>query len=529
MENRTRILVVCVNYQSDDCTARYLQSWAAVRENSVLDIVVVDNSERRGIFAPPPGLDLRIECVKPDRNLGYLGGANHGLQSALKRSGLPTWCIVSNVDVELPCPSFIERLIDLRPEPTLGMVAPRIISRLTGVDQNPFLSRRPSSARMRAYKYLYSSYPATLAYESVSRLYKRIKGTGRRAKSLSERRPIYAPHGSFLLFARKYFELGGNLEYPCFLFGEEIHLAEQVRKRGLQVVYAPEFEVVHSEHVSVGRSLSRSKLSYARAAAAFCADEYFSEQCAASAENAIRRNARVSANDILGVTVRDMTRSDLNQVAELHAKNFPGYFLTNLGEAFLRRYYAEFLGNPLDCALVAVDMTGVIGFCVGTQDKGGFFNRLYRKHFARMVFLVGFMAIVNPVIRRGLRVRADHILRACRARFRWKQARRRDVETTDQLPARLLSIAVANAQRGGGVAAELVEQFCARLRAKGATEVGLTVAPGNRRAIAFYVKTGWNQLFANRSQCCFCRSTKARSGACGADGGKGEPRLMGRQ
>jgi ribosomal protein S18 acetylase RimI-like enzyme len=221
-------------------------------------------------------------------------------------------------------------------------------------------------------------------------------------------------------------------------------------------------------------------------------------------------NARESS---AGVLIRDMTAEDLDHVARLHRQGFGGYFLTNLGTAFLKRYYAQFLGSPKSYAVAACDSSGVIGFCVGTQDKPTFFRRLYRKHFASTAILVAFGAIGNPVIRRGVLRRLDHIGQAFRARFGREQPKPSELNTVHHVPARLLSIAVADEHRGTGLAEHLVEQFCARLRAVGVTEVELTVATSNKRAIAFYVKTGWQEVFSDQSRCRFRRSTEPRTGS----------------
>jgi GT2 family glycosyltransferase len=88
-------------------------------------------------------------------------------------------------------------------------------------------------------------------------------------------RTIYAPQGSCLVFSRRYFEQGGSLEYPAFLFGEEIFVAETVLRLGLQVVYDPRLRVWHDEHASTGRLRSRKLARYVGQSAAYLADTFF--------------------------------------------------------------------------------------------------------------------------------------------------------------------------------------------------------------------------------------------------------------
>src|SRR3989442_12924430 len=68
---------------------------------------------------------------------------------------------------------------------------------------------------------------------------------------------IYAPHGAFFIFSRRYFEAGGYLDGNLFLYGEEISVAEICRSLGLPVIYEPSLFVVHNERRSTGHVFSR--------------------------------------------------------------------------------------------------------------------------------------------------------------------------------------------------------------------------------------------------------------------------------
>src|SRR5262249_2176510 len=87
--------------------------------------------------------------------------------------------------------------------------------------------------------------------------------------------PIYAPHGSFIAFRRTYFERGGSLNHPVFLFGEEIFVAETARRLGLTISYDRRLEVIHREHKSTGYFPSPRISAYSSQAATYCADQYF--------------------------------------------------------------------------------------------------------------------------------------------------------------------------------------------------------------------------------------------------------------
>src|SRR2546427_119628 len=88
-----------------------------------------------------------------------------------------------------------------------------------------------------------------------------LAGRRRRSKPASmqngRREFIYAPHGALFIFSRRYFEAGGYLDGNLFLYGEEISVAEICRSLGLPVIYEPSLRVLHNEHQSTGRVISR--------------------------------------------------------------------------------------------------------------------------------------------------------------------------------------------------------------------------------------------------------------------------------
>jgi len=278
LETAQTVLLICVKYGSDTETAQYLDSLRGLRGQRNLQVLVVDNTAGTGLPGPPT--ELNLTCLRSQENLGYFGGARSGLSHYLQQHPLPDWVIVSNVDLLIADSQFLEKLASLA-RPRLGVVAPSIRSALTGRDQNPFMRNRPSAARMHLYKWLFRSWFLLNAYELMSAVFHKLR-------SASSPRPaapadlhkhrgvtIYAPHGSFLIFSNEYFRAGGDLGFPCFLFGEEVYLAEAVRKLGLDVVYEPSLEVVHQEHKSTRLVKSRNLARVVASSAAYCADTYF--------------------------------------------------------------------------------------------------------------------------------------------------------------------------------------------------------------------------------------------------------------
>ena len=246
--------LIVVNYNSAQATAQLLVDLLQQdKSNCALTVVVADNGPSK------PGLGSLRQAYRDNpsvrfeemtTNLGYFGAAHCALE-AVWRDGLPDWIIVSNADIRLQQPGFFSRIAD-------GMagigavIAPRIVSTRTGLDQNPFLRKRPSALRMNLHR-LIPRVPLLfwlMRTQCAVRRAVRSRLRGKHAPPATASSYIYAPHGAFIIFSKEYFRRGGSLNAGAFLFAEEIFVAETCRRLGFGVAYSPTLEVLHDEHVS---------------------------------------------------------------------------------------------------------------------------------------------------------------------------------------------------------------------------------------------------------------------------------------
>lgn len=252
------ILIVSVLYNTYSETVRYLDSISGSAGAEIV-LILVDNSN----VEPPEEFTKRISeypflhYLKTTSNLGYFGGARAGISHFLTICpALPNWILVTNVDIVFTS-GFFNTLLQKKPENSIGIIAPSIISMQWNTDYNPAMMKRYSKARLRFYLCLYSSFLLHNAFLAAAYLKKWISGKKNgKMSSGGEHRSglmqIYAPHGSCIIFHRNYFERGGSLEIPNFLFGEEVHVAERAKNLGLTVVYHPELIIHDYEHASIG-------------------------------------------------------------------------------------------------------------------------------------------------------------------------------------------------------------------------------------------------------------------------------------
>ena len=282
-----KVLVICVNYYNEEDTHGFVSSLLSQRCSGSLQVVVIDNSGKESLnpLLIDLATDSRVNILNPGGNLGYFGGAAWGLKNFSASEPLPDWVIVANTDMSFPNGDFFNKLFSCYPHGFKGVLVPSIYSTLSETDQNPYMLSRPKAVRMHFYKWVFRFYPISTAYQVLAFVIKKLLTLIRRKKttlaSCQENREvlqpqrIYAPHGSFIIFHRSYFEEGGNLEHGVFLFGEEVFVAETTRRLGLNILYDPRLIVLHREHATTGTFKNRKIARFVREATTYCADEFF--------------------------------------------------------------------------------------------------------------------------------------------------------------------------------------------------------------------------------------------------------------
>ena len=216
-----------------------------------VQVAIADNS-RDWVHDQSQTKGISVSVYTPAKNLGYLNGLNFAWQ-ALRRSAddLPEWIVLTNSDIELS-DDYFSRLSVPR-DAEIGIVAPSIL-RADGIDQNPFLARRPGRRRMSVYRILFRFAVTHWLLDRLATLRDRRRAHAQERGHANDLQvdansnqtvSIYAAHGSHMIVHREFFQRGGTLQFAGFMYGEEIHLAEQAHRLGLNVVYDPSVVVQH--------------------------------------------------------------------------------------------------------------------------------------------------------------------------------------------------------------------------------------------------------------------------------------------
>lgn len=270
-----KIVVLCVNYNNSKEVLEFIDILRNQNIYSKLDVVIVDNSENEGEFKTLSTLLSQYNNIflfKTQKNLGYLKGVDFGLKQYLKDNKMPEWIIISNTDIKFTKSNFFEELLNLYPNGYDGIIAPSIYSAKKKYYQNPYKLERYKKKELVLLRLLHTNF---IIYIIVNKILNLIKKIRRQNLKKINCREIYAPHGSFIIINKSYFEKGGDLDFGSFLFCEEIFIAEKSRRIGTKIFYDKRLKVIHNEHSTVTFIMKKKLFKYNFQSIDYCINEFF--------------------------------------------------------------------------------------------------------------------------------------------------------------------------------------------------------------------------------------------------------------
>lgn len=175
--------------------------------------------------------------------------------------------------------------------------------------------------------------------------------------------------------------------------------------------------------------------------------------------------------------VRTKDLEDVNRIVEIHLSSFPGFFLTFLGEGFLKYLYKGYIKHPDSGIIVASEENQIIGFLAYSTNISQFYSFLLKKYFFPFAWYGFLGALRSPksILR---------IIRALTYPNKTKENHEKYVEIS--------SIAVNPKAQTKGIGSDLIKFLCESFIDSPFKQIRLeTDAENNSKANAFYQKNGF--------------------------------------
>ena len=182
------------------------------------------------------------------------------------------------------------------------------------------------------------------------------------------------------------------------------------------------------------------------------------------------------------INYRKSKVSDSNQIAKIHLKSFPNFFLTTLGYSFLKTYYRSCAKSKEAISICAInqDDKKLLGFAVGCLNSEGFNKRLIFSNSLEYSYRAILLLFTKPIA----------LIRLFK-----NLAKNSDKDDKGNY-AELLSIGVSPDQNGFGIGQNLLTKFENKVREKGVNTITLTTdADSNYNVLKFYKKSGYKVYY----------------------------------
>ncbi|EPG6561988.1 rhamnosyl transferase [Morganella morganii] len=248
------VVLFTVNYHNDPLLLKCLKTiknYALQVHDLTLSIHILDNSEKnnqeiRELKNKLGQYSLDITLYADGKNNGYFGG-------------LPLCQSISNnqTDVVIYCNSdlyfdinFFSNLNEQYNYNFCGnaMLAPSIITLETKVDQNPKYMTRLTKKKLAILNIIYKNIITFTVHDVLSKIKEKL--VNKKENRIPPGTHMYAPHGAVFIFTDIKF-LKSLPKFECFLFGEEIFIAEEARIKNKTISYEPALVINDERHASI--------------------------------------------------------------------------------------------------------------------------------------------------------------------------------------------------------------------------------------------------------------------------------------
>ncbi len=169
-----------------------------------------------------------IHFLNPGNNLGYLNGAAWALDYCKKENISFDYFILSNYDIHFRTKNDLKKLIEKAHENNFDVSGTQILNMPSESAANPMFSDRISHAHIHRLALVNRFYLVSVIYQYLHILKKFFKKNRSTAQQTTS--SCYAIHGSFMCFSKSFFEKKGILQYPSFLYGEELYIGEGTKR-----------------------------------------------------------------------------------------------------------------------------------------------------------------------------------------------------------------------------------------------------------------------------------------------------------
>lgn len=183
------------------------------------------------------------------------------------------------------------------------------------------------------------------------------------------------------------------------------------------------------------------------------------------------------------MNIKQLEISDLNAVVKIHQSAFSSFFLTQLGEKFLKVYYKSCIKSKVSTIALGIFSPNdiLLGFSIGSAQSKGYYKTILKDNFIDFCSVALYLIFTKPLALIRLVKNMDKI---------------KEELNDDGLYCELLSIGIDSNNKGKGYGKILLEAFEDEAQKNGIKKIALTTDYNNNNGvIAFYKKSGYKVFY----------------------------------
>ena len=221
---KIEVSIITINYNGLEDTCALIET---IPFNENMEVIVVDNASKNQEADIIINRFPQVKVIKSERNLGFAGGNNLGIQAAQGR-----YLFLINNDTIFKEFNILPLIDRLESSPDIGIVCPKI-------------------------RFAWDNNPIQFAgYSKLSRITVRNYAIGFNEEDHGQyetAHPTPYTHGAAMLIRRDAINKVGLMPECYFLYYEEIDWSMMFTRAGYQIWYDPKCTIFHKESQTTGQ------------------------------------------------------------------------------------------------------------------------------------------------------------------------------------------------------------------------------------------------------------------------------------
>lgn len=238
------ISIIIVNYNTPEDTSECLRSLVKIKHSSFeYAVCVVDNGSKQLYELPADVPKKRFEVIRSDANLGFTGGNNLGIYTAIEYYN-SDYVLLLNNDTIVDKNFLEELLAQAEEDPEVGMICPKIYFSPEMEFHNSYSSDERGSILWYA--------GGSIDWQHLVAFHRGVDEVDR-GHFDSQSSSDFAT-GCCVLIQREVLEKIGTFDKHFFLYMEDVDLSVRAREAGYTIAFCPIAVVWHKNAGSSGGS-----------------------------------------------------------------------------------------------------------------------------------------------------------------------------------------------------------------------------------------------------------------------------------